>query len=148
MIVAEIFYGIKCNRCGELNDDGEHSFWNDESSAIDTAMESEWISFNGKHYCPNCYHTNDEDPVPYPDFSVMVKDLMKFIKNSIVGYSLEIKESETEITLTKCLYNRQKLEDFEIAYISGLAGDSLISISCQKHERYTRHEVEIKLKKY
>ncbi len=36
MIVSEIFYGVKCNRCGEQYEDGEHSFWSDEDNAIET----------------------------------------------------------------------------------------------------------------
>lgn len=146
MIVTEIFYGLKCNRCGELNDDGEHSFWNDEAAAVENAYESEWIEHKGGHYCPNCYKENvNGDNVPLPDFPKPIKDLMNFLKNSIIGYSLEIKETESELTLIKCLYNREKLEDFEKAYISGLIGSNLISITCKKHEIYTRHQVEIKI---
>ena len=47
MIVSEIFYGVKCNRCGEQYEDGEHHFWSDESGAIENAMESEWIEEKG-----------------------------------------------------------------------------------------------------
>ena len=61
MIVSEIFYGVKCNRCGEQYEDGEHSFWSDEDNAIENAMESEWIEEKGKHYCDKCFHYNDED---------------------------------------------------------------------------------------
>lgn len=149
MIITEIFYGVKCNRCGDILDDGEHSFWNDECGAEENATNSEWIEDKGRHYCPNCYEYNEDDDkqIPLPEFPAYLKELNKFLKNSIVGYSVEVKETDTEFLVVKPLYNRTKLEDFEIAYITGLAGSNLISITCQKHERYTRHEVYIKLKK-
>lgn len=43
MIVSETFYGVKCDRCKEMYDDGEHSFWSNEGYAVKNATESKWI---------------------------------------------------------------------------------------------------------
>lgn len=60
MIITEIFYGLKCDRCGELYTDGEYSFWNDESNVIENAYESDWNELKGRYYCPDCHEVDDE----------------------------------------------------------------------------------------
>ena len=35
MIIADTFYAIKCNRCGDLHEDGDYQFYSDEDSAWD-----------------------------------------------------------------------------------------------------------------
>jgi len=147
-IITEIFYGIKCNRCGEICDDGEHSFWNDESGAEENAMNSDWIEEKGKHHCPNCYEY-DEDAdknIIYPDYPQHLKDLNKFLK-TILGYSLKTKELEEEFVVIKALHNRISLNTYEENYIRGLLSENLVSIEYQKHPRYSRNECIITLKK-
>lgn len=149
MIITEIFYGVKCNRCGDIYDDGEHSFWNDECEAWENASESEWQEIKGRHYCPNCYDEDEETEVitPRPDYPVYLRELIKFLKNSILGYSLEVHETETDFTVIKALHNRSELTVFERAYVTGLTDKYFISMECKKHERYTKWQVEIKIKK-
>ena len=61
MIITDTFYAIKCNRCGDLHEDGDYQFYSDEDSAWESADYSEWIENHGKHYCPSCYDRDDED---------------------------------------------------------------------------------------
>jgi len=148
MIITEVFYGIACNRCGEICDDGEHSFWNDESGAEENAMNYDWIEEKGKHYCLNCYEY-DEDAdknIIYPDYPQHLKDLNKFLK-TILGYSHETKESEEFFVVSKSLHNRISLDSYEVSYIKGLLGENLVSIEYQKHPRYSRNECIITIKK-
>lgn len=81
MIVTEIFYGVKCNRCGEICESGEFQYWSDEDGALQAAYESDWIEEKGSHYCPDCYHIDEEtDEVkvrpPYPEVITKIRDFL------------------------------------------------------------------------
>ena len=140
MIISEIFYGVKCNRCGEQYEDDEHSFWSDEDNAIENAIESEWMEDKGKHYCTNCYDFDEEteERTAKPDFPEHVKNLRKFFEKMIVGSERNTTEGDNHFTVSKSLYKRQKLETFEENYIKEMLGDKFISLECKKHERYTQ----------
>jgi hypothetical protein len=145
MIVSEIFYGVKCNRCGEQYEDGEHSFWSDESGAVENAMESEWIEEKGKHYCSECYEQNEEteENTVKPDFPEHVKNLKKFFDKIIVGHSSSILEQEDCLKISKTLYNQTGLNSYDTNYITEITGASLISIDIKKHERWSGYEAVV-----
>ena len=50
MIIAEVFYGVKCDRCGEICDVSEHTYYMDESEAQEQALESEWGEKNAESH--------------------------------------------------------------------------------------------------
>lgn len=149
MIVSEIFYGVKCNRCKEQFEDGEHSFWSDEDSALENATESEWIEEKGKHYCPNCYDYNDEFETQSirPDFPEYVTKLKNFIDKILKSYSATISEKEDYFEISTGIYSGTSFEKFEENYIKDLLGEKLISLEYQKHERYTRYDCVILVKR-
>ena len=149
MIVSEIFYGVKCNRCGEQYEDGEHSFWSDEDNAIENAMESEWIEEKGKHYCTECYEYNEEkdENLPKIDFPEYIKKTKKFIDKMLLSYSAKISEKEDYFEISTGIYNETTFEKFEENYIKELLGKNLISLEYQKHERYTRYDCVILVKR-
>lgn len=140
MIVSEIFYGLKCNRCGEQYDDGEHSFWNDESSAFENASESGWIEIKGKHYCNNCFEHNDNDEViVFEEYPQHLKTLNKFIDRVTIGTQRNVFEKANEFMVKCQFYKRPKLELFEEIYIKDLLGDKFVSLSYEqgKYNSYT-----------
>lgn len=141
MIITEIFYGLKCDRCGELYTDGEHSFWNDESNVIENSYESDWNELKGKYYCPDCHEVDDEtDEVKvYEEYPEHLKTLNKFIDGVMRGYNRSIGENENEFTVKFRLYKSSHLKDFEEKFISELLGQKLISISREigKYNDYT-----------
>ena len=149
MIVSEIFYGVKCNRCGKQYEDGEHSFWSDEDNAIDNAMESEWIEEKGKHYCPECYEYNEEkdENLPKKDFPEYIKKTKKFIDKMLLSYSAKISEKEDYFKISTGIYSGTTFEKFEENYIKELLGKNLNSLEYQKHERYTRYDCVILVKR-
>lgn len=131
MIIAETFYGIKCNRCGELYEDGEHSFWSDENSAIENAFESDWQEVAGKHYCSGCSEVNEEtdEVIIYPEYPTHLKTLNSFLDKITKAIGRDVIESEKGFFIVKCrFYNRHKLEEYESNYIKSLLGDVFVSI--------------------
>lgn len=101
MIVPEIFYGVKCDRCGEIHESGEYAYYSDESNALDEAKESDWIEQNGKHYCPCCY-TQDEETEAItirPNIPESVKKIQKFIR-TITRNNPETREKNDSFELS------------------------------------------------
>lgn len=148
MIVEETFYAVKCNRCKKMHDDGEHSFWSDESSAVEMSMNSDWIDQDNKHYCPNCYETteNDLDVVkePYPEHLVK---LQGFCDSIMKGTPCEVNELNGMFKVRKSLHGIKALHSWDENYIRSLLGEYLISIVCVPHERFNLYECFIDIKK-
>lgn len=134
MIVSEIFYGVKCNRCGDQYEDGEHSFWSDESSAIENAMESEWIEQKNKHYCNNCHGVNGEtdEIIVFEDFPEHLKTLNKFIDRVNFGTARNVFETNSEFTVKCRFYKQPKFKDFEEYFIKQLLGEKFVSLEYEE----------------
>ncbi len=54
---------LECDNCKEPFENGSgYGIFADESSMIEDADSSGWeTDYEGKHYCENCHHYNDED---------------------------------------------------------------------------------------
>lgn len=62
MIKEVTMYTVICDGCGkDSNYDSEYSAWNDKGYAVDCAQNADFIEHEGNHYCPKCYHYNNED---------------------------------------------------------------------------------------
>ncbi|MNX23746.1 hypothetical protein D3C86_537540 [compost metagenome] len=149
MIVEEIFYGVKCNRCLEIHDDGEHSYWSDKSGAMENAMNSDWIEVKNKDYCPNCYFLNeetDENEIKEP-FGEHVLALKRFIKTSLLAH-LNIYENDVEdvFVFTFKRFKESTLKDYEERFIVELTKGKLISFTSLP-DKYGTKEYKIELKK-
>ena len=59
----EIFHAVRCDRCGETHE-GEYEYYTDEQGAWESAEGDDWIEVDGKHYCPCCYHEENDENVP------------------------------------------------------------------------------------
>ena len=69
-------YTLLCDNCGaDVNEGSEVSGWDSEEYNYDTAGESDWIDYEDKHYCPDCYSFNDEDEI------IIDKTRTKEVKN-------------------------------------------------------------------
>ena len=148
MIITEVFYGVKCDRCGEIFEDGEHSFWSDESSAIENASDSEWAKLNGKHYCSNCYEVNEEtDEIKvFEEYPQPLKTLNRFIDKILKGVSRNVSEYEDHFLIKCYFYYKPKLDLFEVDYIKSLLGEKFISLDYEI-EKYNRFTCCIKMKR-
>ena len=58
---------IVCDHCGETFEDGRG--WScivgdeDGSEILGEAFDKDWMELGGKHYCPDCYHWDDDDNI-------------------------------------------------------------------------------------
>ena len=55
MIKEVTYYDIICDRCGKSFTDESETCYPDTKSAEMVAKDSEWLTIDGKHYCPDCY---------------------------------------------------------------------------------------------
>lgn len=130
MIITEIFYAVKCNRCGTVYDDSEHSFWSDEGISIENALESDWKDVNNKHYCPNCCEVDEEtDEIKvYEDYPKHLKTLNTVIDKVLQGLSRQVFEHENTFVVKCRFYDTPILQSFQVEYIKNLLGEKFVSL--------------------
>ena len=145
MIITEVFYGVKCDRCGEIYEDSEHSFYSDEDSAQQNALDDEWGELNGKHYCPNCHIIDEEkDEVkPFAPFPNHVKLIRKFFSSVVKSVRESIDESkEGIITLKYRLLYDEGLRPYDEEYLRNCLKDDFIDLVQTKE---LRHQTQISI---
>ena len=117
MFTEEIFYGIRCDRCGEqYESSGDYSYMTDKGEILETAENDDWREIDGKHYCPGCY-VEDPEPIDddheympktaYPDCIYGVRRIVAELLESGSG---KIEEKDEKLHL--CFYlNNHELDD-------------------------------------
>lgn len=60
MIKQVKMYECVCDRCGHRQSADDGLLYHDRESAEQIALESEWRTLGGKHYCPNCLEFDDD----------------------------------------------------------------------------------------
>jgi len=131
MITTSIFYGLKCDRCGDRYEDSEgHTHCPDEDSVIDFSQDDEWIEKDGKDYCPGCYTIDEEtDEVkllpPIPDY---VKLIRAFIQK-IIGCGHFMNETPESFILSFWVPSSHSLNACDENYIRSYLADRLIGIT-------------------
>ena len=95
MITEHIFYGLRCDRCGEDYDGSECSCYIDKGDLLDAADGDNWVTIDGCHYCPGCYEENpdtdhDDDHMyrPKPYYPRSIPALRRFL-HVLGGYRQE-----------------------------------------------------------
>lgn len=137
MITTAIFYGIKCDRCGEQYEDcDDHTHWPNEESAIEFAInydkEGGWIERDGKHYCPGCYTVNEETDEEFllPPIPINVKHIRQFIQK-IIGCGHSMIETPESYVLSFWVSSSHSLNGCDENYIRSYLADRLIGITYQ-----------------
>ena len=145
MIIAEVFYGVKCDRCGKVYDGSDAQYYSDTDSALTYAKEEDWIERGKKHYCPNC-HVVDEDTEEVkvrPPRPIHLDSLEKFI-NDFLGYHARVIESDDDYEV---LFYGDALSIIDEEYIRKMLDSHFISLQCKPHGRMWLSECLIKIKK-
>ena len=55
MIKEMTYYDIICDRCGKSFTEENYICYPDTESVEIAAKDSEWMTIDSKHDCPNCY---------------------------------------------------------------------------------------------
>lgn len=148
MIVKEIFHGVKCNRCGEIyNDTEDHSYFHDESNAVECALDNDWIEQNGKHYCPGCFIT-DEDGTeaikpPRPDYIKKVRNYLLYVADIVVSVH---EDDGFFIIRGYTKHKTKKIATVDAEWIATCLGDKFVGISYGNAERCSNAEFRIKIR--
>lgn len=62
MIKIVKMYTVICDGCGkDSNANSEYSCWSEADIAEELAAEDNWLKDGKAHYCPQCYHYDDND---------------------------------------------------------------------------------------
>lgn len=57
-------FTVICDHCKiDIGINQEYSCYNDEISAKENAMNSDWLFHDNKHYCNDCYDYDDNDQI-------------------------------------------------------------------------------------
>jgi len=61
-MIKEIpMYTVICDGCGKNSCDiWDYAGWKKKKNALACAKGADWIEKNNKHYCPDCYSSNDK----------------------------------------------------------------------------------------
>ena len=82
------FYWLECDGCGVKSTEGsEHAAWAEEDQAINIAMDSDWATIEGCHYCEDCRFRrpveeeaddadDDAEQTYFPALTHPIKDLV------------------------------------------------------------------------
>ena len=144
MIIPKIFYGIKCERCGDIFEDGEgSSYWADEDSAFENASEgAEWIEIKSKHFCEGCYEVDEEtDEIKVKEsYPVYIQEIIAFLnKMTLAMHVVVVLEDVYKVQFR--LYHSKKLHDFEVNYIKSLLSNKFISIDEVNERSYIEYTI-------
>lgn len=89
MIIKEIFYAIKCDRCGYINEVGDIQFLSDEDIAESQAKDDDWLcNIKGEHYCQDCFTENEEteEILIKPLFPQSIDRIKEFVSKITENY--------------------------------------------------------------
>lgn len=148
MITKEIFYSVKCNRCGTVNEDGDdQSCFFDEGDAVESAINNDWAEIDNKHYCPDCFTYNDEtdeytEKAPYPDHLTKLK---KFLEK-VLNVRARVFEHPDSFIVKINIYSSKILIPIDERYVFEILGDHFISNE-REDKRYGEVEYTVTIKK-
>ena len=148
MITQSIFYSVKCDRCGTINEDGDdQSCFFDEGDAVESAIGNMWEEIGNKHYCPECFTINEKTDVvtakePYPNHLIKLK---KFLEK-VLNVRTRIFEHDDFFVVKINIYGSKILIPIDERYIFEILGDRFISNE-REDKRYGEDEYTVTIKK-
>ena len=146
MIVEDVFYGVKCDRCGDMHEEFEYTFFSDNDSAWESASENDWIEDFGKHYCPDCYIMDEDsgDCKPKPEYSNHIKEFKK-VFGALISSSVTLIEHEDYFEMKGTSYKGFGIDKEDC--VKALLGKKLIEFKREVIEHFDTYHIKIFIEK-
>lgn len=154
MIKTDVFYSIKCNRCGRIyyNVNGEE-WYGDKLEALDEADEDGWLIVNEDkgHYCPDCLTKDRKVKPPYPNEVLSIEKFVKEFILKMVGedyHPIEELDNGNGYLIYGILSNYNKPEgitEVEKEMIRQLAGNYKVDINVTTIGSTNQNKLDIKI---
>lgn len=145
MIYEEIMYGVRCDRCHEIYENGDgYTVSADRNSMEEYASDDDWYEENGKHYCPNCYTRDeiDEDKVIVkPMIHHSFFKFMDFV-NKLTGCRHRLLEDETHFILRNN-YCYKRMDNNRLAILREIIYDFTVEYKVSEKQSGKPYENEI-----
>ena len=110
------FYNIKCDCCGQLLDD--ENYWEEQEGIESMLVTCDWkATEDGKHYCPECYHHDDDDNLVikdgrmYDDCGDLIKDKQRIMSKKQVTARAEYLKMNIELADNGIIIRNPNEED-------------------------------------
>ena len=146
MIIQEIMYGVKCDRCGDIHESCGYTLFSCEDEALEESEENDWIEEGGKHYCTGCYTIDEEsgECKPKPEYPKHVKKFKKVLE-VLTGRRVDLKDNKDCFELSG--YASGGLCSYEKIAIEALLGDNNVEFIVHQSIWGISHEIKVKIKK-
>lgn len=155
MITEQLFYGVRCDRCGDdYESSGDYSYMTTKGDILDCAIDDDWEEIDGKHYCPCCYeknpdpeHDDDHEYRPKPPYPEYISTLKRFLR-VLGGWRQEEKDGYLHVKFHTT--STRELESEYRAMIDKILCKAEYRIEVHTKENAANAEVEIiiKLKRF
>lgn len=145
MIIKEIFSAIQCDRCSEIAEGSNYTYYSDESDALENAWESGWYTPDGsqhKHYCSNCFIDKGDEKEILPAWPYHIKKLRSFLKMTRIFINSIIESDDNTFTFK---VSDLPEEECDMNWIRSYLGTKLISIDKTVPNKYGSYYVLIKV---
>lgn len=143
----EIFHAVRCDRCGETHE-GEYEYHVDEQSAWESAQEDDWIEVDGKHYCPCCYHEENDENAPLKPLPPIYWTARAACRK--LGSAPRVEITEEYVKVTSALGTSEKMVEGVIDWMlrqhnNGKYG--VYTAECKnEHRLYASYRLEVTIK--
>lgn len=147
MIVKEYFYNVECECCNALVDE---ALWDvDEDGAKEKVYDSDWKVLGEKHYCPKCWHYDENDNIVTADGNVWDEDTEELIKQDALTrgdktnsvYFNTRASSDKESAFKEEIKKKYRLSETNAELITGRVG---LALKEQRQEILKQCEVWLK----
>ena len=149
MIKPEIYYTLICDRCKELFESSGINGYTDGDYIWESAESSDWIEHNGKHYCPECYHVDEEtdELVPLPDFPRFAFKVKDFLECYVGFRDAVIQEQNDSYTISVGLKSERPLQREHLSMVGLLLPANVWSYEVTPADKYGWRKLVIKIEK-
>lgn len=155
MFTEQIFYGVRCDRCGEMYESsGDYSYMSDKGEIWEQAWDEGWNEHNGHHYCPCCHKVigkdeNEGNIIRVKNGYPQCVQKLKLLLRLLVGHSPRNEEREGWLHYNVPLQYKGVLSDLSRQMIERTLNEVVFTIDFSEDNRGYRYaDIAIMLKEF